>query len=330
MTNLICMARRTRNSSKLAKNSSASQLVFVLVAIIWTTTLQAEQPQEQLLDREFGVRKVVADCKFTEGPVVDAAGNLYFSDGPNDRIVRLTPDGKTSDFRKPCGRANGLSLDREGRLLICQSGGDGGGRRVTRLESTGEETVMASVFGGKPFNAPNDLTVDRQNRIYFTDPNFGDPKDMQQPVAGVYRIDAPEKVVLVIRDLQKPNGIVITPDNAKLYVSDRGTQKLHRYRVLPDGNLEPDGILFDFSPDRGVDGMRLDERGNIWAAAGKDQSTGLFVVSPEGRLLLHQPMPEFSTNLAFGGADRRDLYFTASTSVFRMRTLVAGASTNRP
>ncbi len=125
--------------------------------------------------------------------------------------------------------------------------------------------------------------------------------------------------------MRKPNGIVITTDNATLYVSDRGTQKLHRYRVVPDGGLEPDGILYDFSPDRGVDGMRLDEQGNVWAAAGKDKTTGLFVVSPQGKLLLHKPMPEFSTNLAFGGADRRDLYFTASTSVYRLRTMIAGA-----
>lgn len=304
------------------------QLLSVLAAgvVAARATLQAaDAPKRVLLDEAFGVKKVVTGCKFTEGPVVDAAGNLFFSDGPNDRIVKLTPDGKVSDFRKPCGRANGLTLDGQGRLVLCQSGGPGGGRRVTRLEADGSETVLAAEFAGKPFNAPNDLTVDRQGRIYFTDPNFGDPKDAQQPVAGVYRIDAPGKVELVIRDLQKPNGIVITPDNHTLYVSDRGTQKLHRYAVDPQGDLKPDGILYDFAPDRGVDGMRLDEEGNVWAAAGKDQTTGLFVVSKRGELLLHKPMPEFSTNLAFGGPERRDLYFTASTSVYHLRTTIAGA-----
>ncbi|MFO0819309.1 MAG: SMP-30/gluconolactonase/LRE family protein [Pirellulales bacterium] len=280
---------------------------------------------DDLLDKSVPVRKIVDKCRFTEGPVVDERGDLYFSDGPNDRIVRRTAAGELSDFRKPCGRANGLTIDREGRLVMCQSGGPGGGRRVTRLEKDGRETVLADSFGGKPFNAPNDLCVDRSGRIYFTDPNFGKPEDAAQPVAGVYRIDSPGQVVLVIRDLQRPNGIVLTPDYKKLYVSDRGTQKLHRYVVAEDGGLTADGILYDFSPDRGVDGMRVDERGNVWAAAGQGATTGLFVVSPEGKLLQHHPMPEFSTNIAFGGPDRKDIFFTASTSVYQLRAKVAGA-----
>ena len=282
----------------------------------------------ELLDDEFSVQKIVTGCKFTEGPVVDVGGRLFFSDGPNDRIMRLSPDGKLDEFRKPCGRANGLTLDREGRLVMCQSGGPGGGRRVTRLEKDGSETVLAAEFRGRPFNAPNDLCVDRRGRVYFTDPNFGDPQDATQLVAGVYRIDAPGEVTLTIDNLQKPNGIVITPDNQRLFVSDRGTQKLHRYRVQPDGGLTADGIVYDFSPDRGIDGMRLDEQGNIWAAAGKDATTGLFVISPDGKLLLHKPMPEFSTNLAFGGPDRRDIFFTASTSVYKLRSKIPGAMTS--
>jgi gluconolactonase len=230
-----------------------------------------------------------------------------------------------TDFRKPCGRANGLTFDRQGRLVMCQSAGNGGGRRVTRLEADGQETVLAERFAGQPFNAPNDLCCDRLGRIYFTDPNFGEPADAAQPVAGVYRIDAPGEVKLVIRDLKKPNGIVLSPDESLLYVSDRGTQKLHRYQVAADGGLTPDGILYDFAPDRGVDGMRVDERGNVWAAAGQGATTGLFVISPKGERLLHKPMPEFSTNLSFGGSDRRDLFFTASTSVYWLRTRVPGA-----
>ena len=278
-----------------------------------------------LLDEQFGVKKLVSGCRFTEGPVVDSRGNLFFSDGPNDRIVRVAPSGDVRDYRKPCGRANGLTLDAQGRLVMCQSGGNGGGRRVTRLERDGAETVLAAEFDGKPFNAPNDLCIDRQGRIYFTDPNFGDPKDASQPVAGVYRIDAPSKVVRVLDGLQKPNGILFAADFRTLYVSDRGTQKLHRYRVAEDGSLTADGILYDFAPNRGVDGMRLDSQGNVWAAAGQGPTTGLFIVSPEGKLLLHKPMPEFSTNLAFGGPELRDLYFTASTSVYHLKTKVPGA-----
>lgn len=280
---------------------------------------------EELLEAGWEVRKVAEGCRFTEGPAVDTQGNLFFSDGPNNRIVRRAPDGKLSDFRKPCGRANGLTFDRQGRLVMCQSAGNGGGRRVARLEADGQETVLAERFAGQPFNAPNDLCVDRFGRIYFTDPNFGEPSDAAQPVAGVYRIDAPGDVKLLLRDLKKPNGIVLAPDESLLYVSDRGTQKLHRYKVAGDGGLTPDGILYDFAPDRGVDGMRVDERGNVWAAAGQGATTGLFVISPQGERLLHKPMPEFSTNLCFGGPDRRDLFFTASTSVYWLRTRVPGA-----
>lgn len=308
------------NHTSLAPHRSAVISVLALIMLFATGTRA-----DELLDDSFGVKKVVEGCKFTEGPVVDAEDNLLFSDGPNNRIMRLAPDGNLTELRKPCGRANGLTIDHHGRLLMCQSSGPGGGRRVTRLERDGTETVLAENFAGHPFNAPNDLCVDKQGRVYFTDPNFAAPAEATQPVAGVYRIDSPGKVKLVIKDLQRPNGIVVTPDATMLYVSDRGTQKLHRYRLSSTGEPQADGILYDFAPDRGIDGMRLDEQGNVWGAAGKDQTTGLFVISPTGKLLLHKPMPEFSTNLAFGGKDRRDLYFTASTSVYRLRTKIAGA-----
>jgi len=270
------------------------------------------------------IEKVVSNCKFTEGPVVDRDGNLLFSDGPNDRIMRLTPDGKLSVHRSPCGRVNGMTFDHEGRLVVCQSAGAGGKRRVSRFEKDGSETVLAEKFDGQPFIAPNDLCIDAQGRVYFTDPYFGPPAEKSQPGSGVYRIDGPGKVVRVLDNLEKPNGILITPDNKHIYVSDRGTQKLHRYEVEANGALKPAGIVYDFSPDRGVDGMRLDVAGNIYAAAGQGKSTGLFVVSPQGKLLLHLPLPEFATNVVFGGKDRRDLYITASKSVYKVRTRIAG------
>ena len=278
----------------------------------------------EILDDAFGVQKIASGCKFTEGPAVDGAGNLFFSDGSNDRIMRFSADGVLSVFRQPCGRANGTLFDNRGRLLMCQSGGEGGRRRVARLETDGSETVMADTYGGKPFIAPNDLCIDRQGRVYFTDPYYGPPNEKSQPCSGVYRIDAPGEVALVIDDLARPNGIVITPDNRLVYVSDRGSQKLHRYRVKPNGGLEPDGVLYDFSPDRGIDGMWLDVKGNIFGAAGKGETSGLFVISPGGKLLLHKPMPEFSANVVFGGPDMRDVYLTASTSVYKMRSVTTG------
>jgi gluconolactonase len=275
-----------------------------------------------------GPVKVASDCKFTEGPAVDAKGNLFFSDGPNDRIMRLSPDGELSVFRSPCGRTNGMEFDPEGRLVMCQSSGEGGKRRVARLERDGSETVLADQFDGLPFIG----------RIYFTDPNYLPPDQKPELPSGVYRIDPPESasggnrasgakrsVVRVIEGLLRPNGIVLTADESTLYVSDRGTQKLLRYLVAADGSLSPDGTVYDFSPDRGVDGMCLDAEGNIFAAAGEGATTGLFVVSPAGKLLAHRPMPEFSTNVAFGGRDGRDLFLTAGTSVYRLQSRTPGA-----
>jgi len=283
-----------------------------------------ESSQNQLLDATFELKLVAGDCKFTEGPVVDAQGNLLFSDSENDRIMQVSPAGEVSEFRKPCGRANGLMFDREGRLLMCQSVGQGGKQRVARLEADGTETVLADKYDGKPFVAPNDLCVDGQGRIYFTDPIYGDASKASQPTSGVYRIDAPGKVTRIIADLKRPNGIVLTADDRLLYVSDRGTQKLHRYQLAEDGSVEPAGVVYDFSPDRGIDGMWLDEKGNIYGAAGQEKTTGLYVVSPAGKLLLHFPLPEYATNVTFGGADRRDLYLTAGKSVYQLRSVIPG------
>jgi gluconolactonase len=281
---------------------------------------------EEILEPGASVERIAGDCKFTEGPAVDAEENLFFSDGPNDRIMRLSADGQLTVFRQPCGRTNGMAFDAERRLVMCQSSGEGGGRRVSRLEKDGTETVLAEEYRGKRLNAPNDLAIDRRGRIYFTD-IAPPPEERPELTSGVYRIDEPSQVVRVIEDLLRPNGIVVTPDDQFVYVSDRGTQKLHRYEAAPDGGLTSAGVVYDFSPDRGIDGMRLDVEGNIYAAAGQGETTGLWVVSPEGNLLLHKPMPEFSTNVCFGGPDRRDLYLTAGGSVYKLRTVRAGAAT---
>ena len=210
---------------------------------------------------------------------------------------------------------------------------------MARLEADGSETLLTDQYQGTRYIAPNDVCIDARGRIFFTDPYYG-PRDVKPlPQAAVYRIDSQPgeggggkrfKVTRVIDNLLKPNGIAITPDGKRLYVSDRGTQKLHRYVIGPDGSLKVDsslkagGVVYDFSPDRGIDGMALDVAGNIYGAAGQGKTTGLFVISPKGKLLLHKPMPEFSTNVTFGGKDMRDLYLTASTSVYHMRTKNAG------
>lgn len=266
------------------------------------------------------VVKVAGDCKFTEGPAVDPVGNLYFSDRPNDRVLKLTPSAGVEVHLQPAGGANGLIIDRSGRLVLCQYDK----KRVSRLEADGTETVLADAYEGEPLIGPNDLCADKLGRIYFTDPYYGPEEERHEYTPAVYRIDRPGEVARLVVSLLKPNGILITPNNRSVYVSDRGTQKLHRFEVLPGGGLTPDGIVYDFSPDRGIDGMCLDIHGNIYAAAGEGATTGLFVVSPGGKLLLTKPMPEFSTNVTFGGPEGRHLYLTATTSVYRLHTVHPG------
>ncbi|MDX1947250.1 MAG: SMP-30/gluconolactonase/LRE family protein [Pirellulaceae bacterium] len=304
-------------------------LLPVFAICLATLLISYASADEPLLDDTFPVERIVDSCRFTEGPAIDKEGNLFFSDGYNDRIMRYGTDGKLTEFRKPCGKTNGMAFDREGRLVMCQSAGMGGGRKVARLEKDGTETVLAAEYEGKRLTAPNDVCVDPEGRIFFTDP-AGLGVDNPQGESSVFRIDAPGKIVKIIDNLQKPNGILLTPDGKTLYVSDRGTQQLHRYKVAEDGSVSDDTVIYDFSPDRGIDGMRLDAHGNIWAAAGQDKTTGLFVISPAGKLLLHKPMPEFSTNLCFGGPDGKTLYFTATTSVYKLRTTVPGVAWAKP
>ncbi len=269
-------------------------------------------------------RVLVQECRFTEGPSVNSKGVLYFSDGPNDRIMRWAPDGEINVHLEPSGRANGTAIDHEDRLVMCQSHGEGGGQRVARLEHEGTITVLADSFQGAPFIGPNDLTIDRKGRIYFTDPYYGPPAEKSQPVSGVYRIDRPGQVVMVIDSLQRPNGIILTPDNRVLYVSDRGTQRLHRYRVLENGDLEHDKIIYDFSPDRGIDGMALDIQGHIYGAAGKDFTSGVYVLSPEGELLQVVNVKGLATNVTFGGPDRKQFFLTAESNVYTLKSSIEG------
>lgn len=289
------------------------------------STSFAEVPATSILDTDFGVKKVAADCEFTEGPVVAADGTLYFSDGESDRIMRLNADGTLVEHRKPAGRPNGMILDREGRLIVCQSAGNGGKQRVVRIETDGTETVLANKYEGKPFVGPNDLCQDRQGRVYFTDPIYEKKPDTPQPTSGVYRIDEPGQVVRIIDNLQRPNGILLSPDETVLYVSDRGTQQLHSYTLGEDGTVSNDKVVYDFAPGRGIDGMTIDSLGRIFGAAGEKEKTGLYVIDPKTCKLVHfEQMPEFSTNVTFGGQDNCDLYLTASTSVYKMRTREPG------
>lgn len=284
---------------------------------------------------------------FTEGPAVDPAGNVLFSDIQNNRILQLWPDGELTVFRADSGRANGNTFDIEGRLVTCEGSefGPGGRRRVTRTDmSTSQVTVLTDRYEGKRYNSPNDVVVDKSGNIYFTDPCYGDPATKEMEAEAVYRISTNGEVrrVLDQDNVQKPNGLALTPDGSTLYVIDSnpiegGNRKIWGFAVdANDGSLVNRRLIYDFEKGRGGDGMRVDVDGNLWVAAGINASrgrpgetldvpAGVYVISPAGEVQGRIPIPEDSvTNLTFGPPDRKILYVTAGKNLFTIPTDVSG------
>jgi gluconolactonase len=282
---------------------------------------------------------------FTEGPAVSADGTVFFSDIENNRILRLNPDGTRVVFREPSHRTNGNTFDREGRLCHCEGAefGPGGGRRVTRTDlSTGQYEVLAERVDGVRFNSPNDICVDGQGRIYFTDPCYGDRSIMEMSIEGVYRIDPDRQLTRIIAqpDIERPNGIAVTQDARTLYLVDScptvgGHRKIWAFDLDETGSPSNQRTVIDFAPGRGGDGMRLDIEGNLYVAAGimiprsphetDDVPPGIYVIRPDGELIGRIPVYEdVLTNLAFGGIDGKTLYITAGKSLLQTRVAVPG------
>ena len=271
-----------------------------------------------------------------EGPASDANGNLYFTGG--DSITKRDPSGKITVFREPSGAANGLIFDFEGRMIICESKN----RRVTRLESDGQITVLTDRYESKKYNSPNDLSIDSKGRIYFSDPRYGSRASMAMRddrggfYEGVYRIDAPGKVARVIgHEVERANGVFVSPGDKYLYVADNnnnsvgGARKLWRFTLREDGSIVPDSrkLIFDWQDGRGPDGLKMDRKGRLYVAAGRSDPNhyesagrykgGVYVLSPEGKLLSFIPIPKDEvTNCAFGGAEWKTLFITAGGTLW--------------
>ncbi|HVR75728.1 MAG TPA: SMP-30/gluconolactonase/LRE family protein [Planctomycetota bacterium] len=297
---------------------------LALAAAAVSTTLSVEPAgAAELSDLvEPGVKptQVAGGCEFTEGPAWSPEGYLLFSDIPNDRIVQLLPTGETADFLKPSGRANGLQFDQAGRLFICQ----GGERRVSRIDSTATKkvTVLADSHEGKKLNSPNDLALDAHGGLYFTDPRYGQGEPVEQPVMGVYYIDLTGKLSRVIDSLERPNGILVSPDGKRLHVAEPNKRQVHRYEISGPGILSKGEVAFTGDPDEdggGPDGMAHDALGNIYATY-----KGITILDPEGKLIGRIPVPERPANCKFGGKDMKTLFITARKSVYSIPMRVAG------
>ncbi|HTI51482.1 MAG TPA: SMP-30/gluconolactonase/LRE family protein [Planctomycetaceae bacterium] len=283
---------------------------------------------------------------FLEGPAAHANGRIFFSDIWNNRILLFESDtGITSVWRADSGRSNGLLFDREGRLLACEGNefGPGGRRRITRTDlATGTLEVLTDRFDGAQYNAPNDIAVRTNGQIFFTDPCYGDRTTMQMTHESVYRIDPDGRVTRVISqpDIQRPNGIALSPDESTLYLVDScpvigGNRKIWAFDLSPEGTVSRQRVVFDFAPGRGGDGMAVDSRGNLYIAAGiyrargphetTEVPPGIYVVRPTGTLVGRIPIPEdVLTNVTFGGDDLRTLYITAGRTLFAIRVEIPG------
>ena len=273
------------------------------------------------------VKRLASGFDWVEGPVwFGDAHCLLFSDIPNDRIMRWSPETGVSVYRAPSGFSNGQTRDRQGRLITCEHRG----RRVTRTDlSTGKTEIIAGLYEGRPFNAPNDLSLDEKGRIYFSDPRYLGHEPIEQSVYGVYRIDPDGSIERIITDAGKPNGVAVSPDQKSLYVVSndngifaifrmppetpvhKGRMALLAYNLGLDGTATFREVLVDYAPEDGPDGLVCDVEGNIYVAVRDLTRYGINVYSPDGKELARIPTPEVPTNVAFGhGKESKTLYVT--------------------
>jgi gluconolactonase len=304
-------------------------------------------------------REAKLNSGLTEGPAVAPDGSVYFTDMPfgkdNGMILRFDPaTRKVAVFTDNSGKSNGLAFDRRGNLLSCD-GADGGGRCIRRWDrKTAVSEVVADRFQGKRFNSPNDLCLDVKGRIYFTDPRYGGTEPREINVEAVYRIDTDGTVIEITRDVEKPNGLALSPDQRTLYVADhnnggnrlsptdpepkRGAMKIYAYPLGEDGKVSgAKRTLIDFGKENGCDGMRVDTRGNLYMAIRSLAKPGILVADPTGKELAFLPTGPrdqkglfedwrgIPSNVEFGVGDTSNvLYVTVDKSLYRIKVNTRG------
>lgn len=284
----------------------------------------AETTGSAVLDPGAKVEKLSGDFRFTEGPSADAEGSVFFTDQPNNRIMKWGVDGKLTTFMQPAGRANGMYFDSKGNLIACADENT----EMWSITPEGKVTVLFGEYQGKMLNGPNDVWVSPGGDLYFTDPFYKRPwwKHDRMPQDGqhVYLARPTSegwKLSRVAEDLTQPNGIIGTPDGRTLYVADIGARKTYRYQIQEDGSLTGKTLFCEM----GSDGMTLDSQGNIYLTG-----RGVFVFNPSGKQIQHIEVPEsWTANVSFGGTDRKTLFITASRGLYSVRMNVKGAKLSK-
>jgi gluconolactonase len=269
-----------------------------------------------LAQEERQIDRVAGGFRFTEGPAWSREGFLLFSDVPNDQILKYVPGEKPTVFRENSNGANGNAFDAQGRFYSCESRT----RRVVRLDKKGNLQVLADKWEGKRLNAPNDIVIRKDGHVYFTDPAFGNQADTRElDFYGVYHITPKGELSLIAKPAGRPNGIAFAPGGHVLYVANSDEHNVRAYDV--DHNGEVSGERVVISGVSGVpDGIRVDEKGNIYVAA-----NGVAIYDAHGKLTETFEFSETPANCAFGDSDLQTLYVTARTSLYRVRRNVKGA-----
>ena len=290
---------------------------FLSFTMLSCIVVMAQVPDEGIILPGASIEKVADGFTFTEGVASDDEGNVYFSDIPASRIFFYDISDQGKIFLENSNRANGLHVDQNGNIIACE-GAEGG--RLVQISSSGNVTVIADGYDGKSFNSPNDLWESPKGGIYMTDPRYGSRDKLPQDGEHVYYITGDgKKVVRVIDDMVRPNGVTGDEDGSILYVADPGDVKTYRYTILEDGTLTGKQLF----ADEGSDGMTIDSKGNVYLT-----NSAVKVYNPAGRLIETIEVPESPTNVSFGGKDGKTLYITARTSVYKLEMSVGKAFSN--
>ncbi len=300
-------------------------LTAALLAMI-VAFLQDEPDSSSIVAAGAKLEKVWGDGSFTEGGALDQDGTMLFSDIGN-RIMRFDPrTGRTSVFREPSGRANGMVFDGLGRLIVAEGANTGGGRRVSVTDRDGTIRKLADSYDNKRFNSPNDVAVDREGHVYVSDPRYVGDEPRELDSEGVYLIGLQGDVIPLLTTAIKPNGLAISPDEKTLYISDNGSRRRALIAAVrgPDGKVSKAHVIHDFGAGRGIDGMTVTTDGRIVAAAALDGKPAVIVLSPEGKILGGIAVPEAPANVEFGGDDGKTLYICAGKSLYRVNTTMTG------
>ena len=278
-----------------------------------------------LIDPDAQLEQLGTGCEFTEGPVWHAEGKfLLFSDIPANQMKKWTAEEGITNFRVPSGKSNGLTYDKQGRLVTCEHAN----RRVSRTEADGTVVTIASHYEGKRLNSPNDVIVKSDGSIYFSDPPYGLTADygvegeQDLDFQGVYRLSPDgQTLTLLVDDFDRPNGLCFSPDESILYIDD--TERLHirAFDVQPDGTIANGRIFAEEEGDDGVpDGMKIDAHGNVYLTG----PGGIWIFDTSGEHLGVLQTPERAANLGWGGDDWSTLFITASTSLYSIQCKVSG------